>query len=136
VLDDDGRTRTLSRPEKTSTDVRADALPARADIGLTLLPLKAIVNSKELPAALVTAVVHAAAGQVTVTAAADKAAALYVYVTTAQRGTFTENGFHLLRGESRVLTFSPWGEAPDGKFDPGLFASSLHVHWLNQGLPH
>jgi hypothetical protein len=120
--------------ERTSTDVSADTLPARADIGLTLLPLKAIVNAKELPAALVTAVAHAAAGQVTVTAAADKAAALYVYVTTAQRGTFTENGFHLLRGESRVLTFTSWDdddEVPGGKFDPELFVSSLHVHWLN-----
>jgi uncharacterized membrane protein YgcG len=67
------------------------------------------------------------------------AAALWVHLTTAVLGEFSDTGFHLLAGETRDVSFKAWGtsdvllgavvenDVMDG------FNESLRVHWLNDG---
>ena len=108
----------------------ATAQPARADIAVPLEALKDLVSSDLLPPANVSASVtstNATAAELTVTSSG--AAALYVHLTTAAQGQFSESGFHLLAGETRQLRFSAWQE--HGKLDGPAFTKSLHVHWLN-----
>ena len=106
-------------------------LATRADIGLPLQPIKSLVSVGALPPTIVSAVVTAS----NVTAAeielvvSGAAAALYVHVTTASMGTFSDSAFHMLRGERRTLRFVAWGE--HGALDAKLLATSLRVHWLN-----
>ena len=102
----------------------------RADIGLPLEPLTSLVGSARLPLAGVSASVtstNATGAKLVVTASG--AVALYVHLTAAAHGYFSESGFHLLAGERRELSFSAWEE--HGALDGAAFATSLHVHWLN-----
>ena len=104
---------------------------ARAEIGLPLQPIKSLVSSRTLPRTSVSAhVVSSNATGAQVELSVDGPAALYVHVTTAARGAFTDSAFHLLAGEKRGLGFEAWAE--HGALDAELFASSLRVHWLNE----
>ena len=112
-------------------------------IGLPLLPLKALVDANELPAASVTvsalppdgedSMVEAsqAAEPLRVQVRAEHAAAFYVYVTSACLGAFSTNAIHLRAGESRAISFDVWEEG--GACDD--FAGSLRVQWLNMAGP-
>lgn len=110
-------------------NVASDSL--RADIGVPLQSLKSLVDSVALPKTKVRVSVgttNSTTAELTVTAS-DAAAALYVYLTSASYGQFSENGFHLLAGEARVIGFDAWEE--HGALDMNAFAKSLRVQWLN-----
>jgi hypothetical protein len=103
-------------------------------IGLPLQPLKSLVDSNTLPAALVTVRASppsTAANESTVLQVqlqAEQAAAFYVYVTSSCLGAFSTNAVHLRAGENRALSFDAWeDEAPCRDF-----AGSLSVQWLNK----
>jgi hypothetical protein len=103
----------------------------RAVIGVPLQALSALVATRQLPVAVVTATVistNETTATIDVTAS-TAAVALYVACTAAPRGQFSENGFHMLRGETRTITFTTWAEA--GALDTTALAASLRVHWLN-----
>ena len=102
----------------------------RADIGVPLKPLKSLISSAQLPRADVSvSVTSTNATEATLAVTAFGAAALYVHLTTAAQGQFSESGFHMRAGERRELSFSAWVE--HGSLDGVAFTKSLYVHWLN-----
>jgi hypothetical protein len=104
---------------------------ARADIGLPLQPIKYLSGNGKLPPTNVSASVtssNSTSGIIELSVVGP-AAALYVHVTAASMGAFSDSAFHLLAGEKRTVSFDAWGE--HGPLDAALFARSLRVHWLN-----
>ena len=106
------------------------ATELRADIGLPLEDIKSLVSSGKLPASTVTVSVSSTnASGASLAITASGAAALYVHLTTAAQGQFSESGFHLLAGETRELSFVAWEE--HRPMNSAAFSKSLHTHWLN-----
>ena len=114
----------------TSTEPRwLYGLGEHNTIGLPLLPLKALVDARALPAAVVT--LSTLPSGLIAEVQAHHAAAFYVYVTSACLGAFSTNAIHLRAGESRAISFDVWEEG--GACDD--FAGSLRVQWLNMAGP-
>jgi hypothetical protein len=83
----------------------------------------------QLPKASVKMIVAKTDGRIFITVTST-ATAMFVVLTTAASGRFSDNAFLLEQGKTRQIFFHPWTE--EDQF--GLLKSSLRVEHLGENL--
>lgn len=130
----------LAPPNATLPDANTTVLLASLTDGATgrvldehLVPLTAPANLRVPRAAVSAAVAPAphADGSVDVTVAAADAVALFVTLTAAAPGRFSDNAFTLLPGAPRALTWLPFAPGGDATANRALLAATLRVEDLS-----